>query len=49
MMNISKPAGVEVRGRRNAPTIPLKRKIKQALSPRSFDAVAYAAVLEVLG
>jgi hypothetical protein len=49
MMNVTKPAGVEVRGRRDAPTIPPNRKIKQALSPPAFDAVAYAAVLEVLG
>lgn len=45
MMNITKPAGTEVRGRRNAPTTPTNRKI----IPRPLDAVAYAAVLEVLG
>ena len=49
MINVTKPTGIEVRGRRDAPTIPLHRKIKQALSPRPFDAVAYAAVIEVLG
>jgi hypothetical protein len=49
MMNVTKPAGAEVRGRRNAPSNPLHRKIKQAPRPRPFDAVAYAAVLEVLG
>jgi hypothetical protein len=49
MMNVTKPAGAEVRGRRNAPFKPLHRKIKQAPRPRPFDAVAYAAVLEVLG
>ena len=49
MINVTKPAGDEVRGRRNAPSNPLHRKIKQASAPRLFDAVAYAAVLEVLG
>ena len=49
MMNVSKLTGEDARSRRNAPTIPLHRKIKQAPPPRPFDAVAYAAVLEVLG
>jgi hypothetical protein len=49
MINVTKPTGIEVRGQRNAPTIPLHRKIKQAAQPRPFDAVAYAAVLEVMG
>jgi hypothetical protein len=49
MINVTKPTGIELPGRRNAPTIPLHRKIKKALSPRPFDAVAYAAVLEVIG
>jgi len=49
MMNVTKPAGAEVRGRRNAPLVSLNRKIKQAPPRRPFDAVAYAAVLEVLG
>ena len=49
MMNVTKPAGAEVRGGRNAPLVSLNRKIKQASPPRRFDAVAYAAVLEVLG
>ena len=49
MIDICKLAGAEVPSRRNAPKIPLKRKIKQARPPRRFDAVAYAAVLEVLG
>ena len=49
MINVTKPTGILVRGRRNAPAIPLHPRIKQALSPRPFDAVAYAAVLEVLG
>ena len=48
MINVSKLAG-EVRSWRNAPTGPLNRKVKQSLSPRPFDAIAYAAVLEVLG
>lgn len=49
MINVIKLAGIEVRGRRKAPTTSLHRKIKQAPPPRPFDAVAYAAVLEVLG
>jgi hypothetical protein len=49
MINITKPAGIHVRCRRNAPKIPSHRKISQATPRRSFDAVAYAAVLEVLG
>ncbi len=49
MINVTKPVGIHVRGRRNAPPISLHRKIKQAPPPRHFDAVAYAAVLEVLG
>ncbi len=49
MMNVTKPAGAEVRGRRNAPFKPLHRKIKQAPGARPFDAVAYAAVLEEIG
>ena len=49
MMNICKLPDVEVRGRRNAPTISLSHKIKKAFSSRPFDAVAYAAALEVLG
>ena len=49
MMNICKLTGEDVRSRRNAPTIPPNRKIRQALPPRKFDPVAYAAVLEVLG
>jgi hypothetical protein len=49
MINVTKPAGILVRGRRNAPDIPLNRKIRQAPPPRPFDAVAYAAILEVLG
>ena len=49
MINVTKPTGIEVRGRRYAPTNPVHRKIKQAAQPRPFDAVAYAAVLEVIG
>jgi len=49
MINVTKPTGIEVRGRRNAPKIRLHSKIKKELSPRPFDAVAYEAVLEVLG
>ena len=49
MINICKLTGEEVLSRRNAPTVSLNRKIKKALSPRPFDAVAFAAVLEVLG
>jgi hypothetical protein len=45
MMNVYKSAGPEVRNRRDAPAFPLNRKNQ----PRAFDAVAYAAVLEVLG
>lgn len=49
MINVSNLAGSEVRGRRNAPPISFNRKIKQTPVPRPFDAVAYAAVIEVLG
>jgi len=49
MINVTKPADNEVRGRRTAPRIPLNRKIKPGFPPSRFDAIAYAAVLEVLG
>ncbi len=48
MINVTKPADNEVRGRRTAPRI-LNHKIKPGFPPSRFDAIAYAAVLEVLG
>ncbi|HJR83331.1 MAG TPA: hypothetical protein VJ775_05345 [Sphingomicrobium sp.] len=49
MMNVSKLTGEDARSRRKPPTIPPNSKIGQPPPPRAFDAVAYAAVLEVLG
>jgi hypothetical protein len=50
MINVTNPTGNEVRGRRNTPINSLHRKITQTPPPpRPFDAVAYAAALEVLG
>ena len=49
MINVIKPVGNEVPGRRTAPGISLNRKTKPGVPPSRFDAIAYAAVLEVLG
>jgi hypothetical protein len=49
MKNKYKPADFEVRVARRAPRFPSKFKPIPTHSGRSFDAVAYAAALEVIG